>query len=272
MEVIQVNFHISRAATGNLVGYMSANGIHIALIQEPWLVGKGRIWGVRLKDYVLYYKIEVSRQISCIFARKELKLFLFDNFCDGDTTLVRWEKKKKDLPLLLTSCYMPYDSEEEPPPGKFREAIRMWRHDVLAGCDANAHHTLWGSSDVNQRGESLVDFLSGTNLCVCNRGCDRTFVVRNRSKVIYLTLATNLGTLMVSNWMVSEESSPSNHCWIRFRINMQPEVRTPFRNHRRANWDGCSAALESDMTGPVHELHNKKGQRYGGLGGAIACH
>ncbi|XP_055387850.1 uncharacterized protein LOC129616296 [Condylostylus longicornis] len=177
-----------------------------------------------------------------------------DNFSDGDTTVVRWERKKKDLPLILISCCMPYDSEAEPPPEKFRQAIRMWRHDVLIGCDAHAHHTLWGSSNVNQRGESLVNFLSSTNLCVCNRSCDSPFVVRNRSEVLDLTLATNLGTLMASNWMVSEKSSPLDHCWIRSRITLQLEMRAPFKNSQRANWDGYSAALESEMARRVQEL------------------
>jgi len=33
---------------------------------------------------------------------------------------------------------------------------------------ANAHHNVWGSSDINDRGESLLDFILSTNLYIAN--------------------------------------------------------------------------------------------------------
>lgn len=47
---------------------------------------------------------------------------------------------------------------------------------LLIGCDSNASHTLWGSSESNERGEYLFDFIINTNLLVCNRGNSPTFI------------------------------------------------------------------------------------------------
>jgi hypothetical protein len=60
---------------------------------------------------------------------------------------------------------------------------------LIIGCDANAHHTLWGSTGTNPR-ESLIEFLVSLNLNILNHANKPTFVVCNRKEVTDLTLGT----------------------------------------------------------------------------------
>jgi hypothetical protein len=68
-----------------------------------------------------------------------------------------------------------------------------------------------GSTGVNPRGESLIKYLVSSNLNILNHGNEPTFVVSNRKEVIDLTLRPNKIANLVSNWHVSDETSPSDH-------------------------------------------------------------
>jgi len=52
---------------------------------------------------------------------------------------------------------------------------------IIIGCDASAHH------GVNQRGESLIEFILNNNLEILNVGNALTFVTRVRSEVLDLS-------------------------------------------------------------------------------------
>jgi protocatechuate 3,4-dioxygenase beta subunit len=61
---------------------------------------------------------------------------------------------------------------------------------LIIGCDANSHHTSWGSINTNDRGESLFNYIMAKGLDIMNRGNRRTFVTSNRQEVINITIAT----------------------------------------------------------------------------------
>ena len=57
----------------------------------------------------------------------------------------------------------------------FREVSGVFLHNfkneqipTIAGTDVNAHHTLWGSSDINPRGEDLLAYCVSTDLNFSN--------------------------------------------------------------------------------------------------------
>jgi len=60
----------------------------------------------------------------------------------------------------------------------------------IIGSYANAHHTLWGSTNVNERGNDLLEWLIGTNLTPINHGHQPTFVTRSRREILDVTLVT----------------------------------------------------------------------------------
>ncbi|KAM8708428.1 hypothetical protein ACLKA7_015406 [Drosophila subpalustris] len=127
--------------------------------------------------------------------------------------------------LYLVSAYLPYE-EKDPPSDNVKALIQHTQKegiDVILGCDANAHHTLWGSTDTNDRRESLLEFALLTNLVVCNRGNHPTFRNKNRAEVIDVTLATNSDSLCIDNWHVSKECSFSDHSRLVFKPNTKAQ-------------------------------------------------
>ncbi|XP_070070405.1 uncharacterized protein [Drosophila takahashii] len=53
--------------------------------------------------------------------------------------------------LLVASCYMAH--ERSAPPDELSSLVELGSKDdqLLIGADANAHHSVWGSSDINDR-------------------------------------------------------------------------------------------------------------------------
>ncbi|OXA41948.1 Retrovirus-related Pol polyprotein from type-1 retrotransposable element R1 [Folsomia candida] len=100
---------------------------------------------------------------------------------------------------------------------------------ILIGC-ANAHHTLWGSTNCNERGLELLDYLGCTNLQVLNKGHEPTFVTKSRSEVLDLTLISADLAYTCTDWWVDREDSSSDHRYIRARFKVGPPPPVSFRN------------------------------------------
>jgi hypothetical protein len=101
--------------------------------------------------------------------------------------------------LVLTSAYLPHDSDELPPTRDVSDIIdycHSRKKQLLMECDVNVHHTLWGSTSMNPRGECLMEFLVSSNLNILDHGNGPTFVVCNMKEVIDLTL----GTKKIASW------------------------------------------------------------------------
>jgi hypothetical protein len=78
---------------------------------------------------------------------------------------------------------------------------------LVVGCDSNAHHSAWGSTNCNSRGETLVEFLNTTTLEILNRGNEPTFCSGGRLEVIDITLGSLRLLDSVICWEVSSEPS-----------------------------------------------------------------
>jgi splicing factor 45 len=103
-------------------------------------------------------------------------------FCSRDATTVRitYTHGGSSKELFIISAYLPYDSDEPPPTKEVRDIIdycHSRRKQLIMGCDANAHHTLWGYTSINSRGECLMEFLRISNLNILNHGNEPTSLV-----------------------------------------------------------------------------------------------
>ena len=94
---------------------------------------------------------------------------------------------------------------------------------LIIGGDVNAHHTAWGSSNVNNRGNLLMDFILQNDLSFFNDG-STTFHNVIRDEAIDLTLGNTDAIPIVSHWTTSPLPSLSDHSLIRFDISA---VKTP---------------------------------------------
>jgi hypothetical protein len=133
-------------------------------------------------------------------------------FCSRDATTVRltYTYGGGNRELVVTSAYLPYDSDEPPPTKEVRDITDYCysrKKQLIIGCDTNAHHTLWGSTGVNPRGVSLMEYLVSSNLNILNHGNKPTFVVSNRKEVIDLTLGTNkIANLVIGMYLMKRLS------------------------------------------------------------------
>lgn len=75
------------------------------------------------------------------------------------------------------------------------------------------------SSDINHRGDSLLGYLSATNLEIINSGVVSTFITAARREVIDLTLATSSVRQGIKNWQESRDAFLSGYCYVRFRVS-----------------------------------------------------
>lgn len=76
---------------------------------------------------------------------------------------------------------------------------------LIFGCDANTHHTLWGSMDKNQRVADLQDYLASTNLDIDNVGKKPTFRISTSAKVIDITLCLTSIVNQIWHWRALKE-------------------------------------------------------------------
>ena len=91
----------------------------------------------------------------------------------------------------MVSSYLPYD-DAVAPTDIFQKVVNGAKEngrELVIGADANAHHSVWGSTDINKRGELLFDYILTTNLIICNKGNKPTFTNKVRQQVIDVTFA-----------------------------------------------------------------------------------
>ncbi|KAG5887603.1 hypothetical protein JTB14_002612 [Gonioctena quinquepunctata] len=74
----------------------------------------------------------------------------------GDITAIKttYIKDGVERNIVLASVYMPYDSTSPPPSEQVRALVKHCEDhklQLIIGADANAHNTVWGSTDTNTR-------------------------------------------------------------------------------------------------------------------------
>ena len=118
--------------------------------------------------------------------------------------------------FVFVSAYMA--AEKPAPPNLLRDLLVSTENEqipTIVGTDANAHHTIWGSSDINPRGEDLLAYCASADLNFCNVGNKPTFRTKTREEVLGLTLVNRCAWDRVVGWHVSNVPSFSDHMYIR---------------------------------------------------------
>lgn len=252
MRVLQVNLQHSKAASALLTKNLIAWNVGVALIQEPYVV-HGKVAGLAGAPGSVLYDRSSARPRTCIFVKKDVEMLPMWDLTCGDLTVatVNLEGLGGGREVTLASCYLPYEDTEAPTAAltKLVDHAVVGRRRLVIGMDSNAHHTVWGSTDVNRRGESLLDFLSIHNLVIVNQGKEPTFVTRNRREVLDITVTSSSLLSKVSKWRVSQEASLSDHRYILFDIGPNLSVPVSYRNPRRADWSLYREELSSGLEG-----------------------
>jgi hypothetical protein len=101
------------------------------------------------------------------------------------------------------------------------------------------------STDINPRGELLMEYMVSTKLNILNKGNEPVFLNVKRRQVIDLTLGTTLVGNLVSDWHVFSEESLSDHRYICFKIESQVFETVIYRNPMKTVWAGCRQDLSA---------------------------
>jgi ribonuclease HI len=230
--------HHCKEATSVLRCSLDNGQTGISLIQEPY-VYHSKVKGLGNAGLTHYVKSNDNPVRACVFTHNSVNAILLKQFSSGDFVAVqiRYSRNGIDHKLICCSAYLPYDR-----PVLTRELVNLTEYcksnrlNFVIGCDANSHHLMWGSSNINQRGTDLFEFISASDLSILNKGSRPTFVTKNREEVIDITICSIAVELDVSGWHVSKEYSMSDHQSILFSLSADSVAPIPFRNPKKTNW------------------------------------
>ncbi|XP_055842521.1 uncharacterized protein LOC129909466 [Episyrphus balteatus] len=150
-----------------------------------------------------------------------------DSTHDRDVTAVRLQTDQGTI--WIASAYLGHDHLGPLPCDKLRRLIADGERQkicLMIGCDANAHHTVWGSTDINDR-ES-------------NTGNEPTFVTRKTTRS-----TRHYSCLQFDSSKDIELESIIDHRYIQFSINDVTTKQLAFRNYRKTNWQKYRETLKS---------------------------
>jgi hypothetical protein len=173
--------------------------------------------------------------------------------------LVKYLEDGMERRVVICSAYLPVDSEDPPPSKELEELVRYHEEEhlhLIIGCDSNAHHAAWSSTDCNGIREALVEFLDALGLEILNRGNKPTFCNGYRSEVIdgSFRLLDN-----IENWEVSMEPSLSDHRHIPFALRGSLPACLS-RNPRGTNWGSFQEELRDSLSrGPMECTRDEAG-------------
>jgi hypothetical protein len=196
-----------------------------------------------------------------MFVRNKVHAFPLSQLCSRDVTTERvtYIRGGSKRELIVTSVYLPYDSDKPSPLKGLREVVEYFSRNklqLIVGCDANAHHIIWGSTDITPRGECLMEYLVSTNLNILNKGNEPTFVISNRKEVIDLTLGTDKIGDLVTNWHVSDDISLSDHRYTVFQVGDLEVTRLTYCNPKRTNWESYQEELKVNLGVVPRVIHS----------------
>ena len=257
VPITQINLHHSKCASAMLVRSSAKMQTCIALIQEPWL-SHGAIKG--LSGCGAIHKANTGDKIRACVATKGITVTFMPQLSCGDLAVVQTTinlGEEGTMEILVGSAYMPYDSKEPPPQDEIKKLVTYAEEkglELLLGCDANSHHVGWGSSDINQRGESLHTFVMGAGLILLNRGNTPTFRDSRREEVIDITICTERVSELVRDWRVLDEPSGSDHSRIQFSLRHIVKEKW-IRNPRKTDWEGYRKDLKAMLTKAPTRFH-----------------
>ena len=251
LTFLQINLQHSKAAAAELSRRLTK--LHTCtLAQEPYLVGGG-IRGISSQLGRIFSAPDCVKPRACVIVNDpNVSVLALPHLTSRDVATVQLDFKLdgRMRSVLAASVYLPFDSDTLPP-SHFMQLVVQYgeRHKLplVLGCDANAHHSLWGSSNINERGVALLQYISTTSLEILNKGNIPTFVTASRREVIDITLCTDSLADEIKNWHVINDCSFSDHKYICFSISVDRMPAALIRNKRATNWDVYRTELQSRL-------------------------
>ena len=239
LNCCQINLQHCQAASYNLCVELGSLQTYVVMVQEPWIY-RGTIRG---SPPAVSKHVGCGRQArprACVYTSADLDAWMLPQYSNADVVTVSINNLQGIVAktVIFSSVYM---AEENSAPPRIVEELVVYCNQnnlpLVLGCDANAHHVAWGSSNTNERGEDLLDYIASTDLAWCNKGHKPTFITRNRREVLDITLASPGIFSEIKDWKVSDNPSLSDHAMITFHFTIARPPMQWYRNVRKTNWN-----------------------------------
>ena len=248
LQCLTINLQHCKAASANLVIKLNNYNNFICLIQEPW-VCRGKICGLGTTHSIYRTMDKDESPRACIVTSRFIKSWQLTGHCNRDQVVIltRVPINNREIEIVFCSKYMPYDSVTDPPDQSFIELVDYCTINSLAliiGSDTNAHHIAWGSTNINNRGQALMDYLMTTTLIPMNIGNKPTFYNYRRSEVLDVTMANRKAINYIEDWKVLDDTTFSDHKYISFKISSEYKKCNWSRHPQKTNWSKYSQTLQ----------------------------
>lgn len=244
--LLQANLQHSAGASAALISRIIEENIFISLIQEPWV--NKTIKGLYHKSTTTVCDHKVKNPRAAIVINKKLNFLPLNNHIHRDLATIQVTIRDGEVTrdVIIASAYFPGNDPISPPPNNVKQLINFCKNQDLPfiiGCDDNSHHTTWGSSNNNARGNALFDYLNDVDAIVLNEGDSPTYFFNGREEVLDITLADPSISSEITNWHVSDTISLSDHNHILFKLNADTDRNVIRKNPRHTDWDHFMAAV-----------------------------
>ena len=178
--------------------------------------------------------------------------------CSKDLTVVKIKTSSGGGPreIIFGSAYLPYVDVEPAIPGILEWLVTGFRANgthLTVGCDANSQHTSKGWMNINNRGESLLNYIMANGSDIMNRGNKHTFITYNRQDVIEITIVPVCVGNFTKDWHLTEEVSCSDHTYFRFIVTGIERSVEDYRNKCRTDW----GSFRTDLLGCLCDMIDK---------------
>ncbi|KAI5710850.1 hypothetical protein M8J75_011960 [Diaphorina citri] len=198
--------------------------------------------------------LETPRTCILIHKKHNSSYLLLQEYCSRDLVAVKFKSNNHGeiQEFIIGSAYFPHD---KPSPTLEVQRLVLYAREnnyhLVLGCDANSHHIIWNSTNTNQRGEELLDFVVSNNLLLPDQGNRPTFITVNRKEVLDITMCTQHFVNSITKWEVLNEPSMADHQHISFKIVGTGIEQATYRDPRRTDWTGFRQTIVETI-GPVN--------------------
>ena len=258
IEFLQQNCRKMASVANELHILASQNEATIICMQEPsFQVRKTeKLTGFNNLSHYHDANTASNKVRAAIVASRMLNCLYHSDYSEKDMTTISVNIDGKDT--FITSVYWEGDPTSSPLPEKLTELlahVKTNNNPLVICMDSNAHSSMWGSPETDQRGQELEDLLLENDLILLNgSNTAPTFIGATSKEGTHIDItAVSLNTSpKYINWHLSNEVTLSDHRLIRFNYKYTSKVRIeqPWA-FKKCNWDEFRANMNKNWTNPI---------------------
>lgn len=211
IKMVTFNMGRSKQAADLLNVKLEAEGIDVALLQEPYHRYRTP------EGFRMYRYDEKAKALIVCSDRVNGKIWMDkERTCSNRATVV-WEEYKRGVNLRLTCVYdEPEQQGVESRFSRMRGDLGDWTGSEIIGGDFNAKNMAWGGDICSPRGVDLLEWAVMESYTVENRPTDPPTFSSNRGNSWVDLLITK--SICISDREIEDEDTLSDHRYITFRI------------------------------------------------------